>query len=57
MFSDTGKAGSPGLQPHLSTLEQIPPKLETLAIRICSGILIWRESLSAKRFHFAGMRA
>ncbi len=38
-------------------LEQIPPKLKTLAIRICSNILIWRESLSAKQFHFAGTRA
>jgi hypothetical protein len=28
--------------------EQIPPKLKTLAIRICSKILIWRESFSAK---------
>jgi hypothetical protein len=33
------------------------PGLKTLAIRICSKILIWRESFSAKRFHFAGMRA
>ena len=38
-------------------LEQIPPKLKTLAIRICSKILIWRESFSAKRFRFAGKRA
>ncbi|WP_162914171.1 hypothetical protein [Taklimakanibacter lacteus] len=29
-------------------LEKIPPKLKTLAIRICSKILIWRESFSAK---------
>jgi hypothetical protein len=29
-------------------IEQIPPKLKTSAIRICSNILIWRESLSAK---------
>src|SRR4029079_845002 len=40
-------------EPTLS--EQIPPKLKTLAIRICSKILVWRES--AKQFHFAGMRA
>ncbi len=41
----------------IRSLEQIPPKLTTLAIRICSRILIWRTSFSAKRFHFAGMRA
>ena len=31
-----------------SHLEQIPPKLKTLAIRICSNILVWRDSFSAK---------
>jgi len=38
-------------------LEQIPPRLKTLAIRICSNILIWRESFSARWFHLAGKRA
>jgi hypothetical protein len=33
-------------------LEQIPPKLKTSVTRICSKILIWRESLSAKRSRF-----
>jgi hypothetical protein len=30
---------------------------EVIMIYICSTILIWRKSFSAKRFHFAGMRA
>jgi hypothetical protein len=41
----------------IRSLEQIPPKSKTLAIRICFKILVWRESFSAKRIHFAGMRA
>src|SRR5206468_11242736 len=42
---------------HWTVLEHIPPKLKTLAIRICSNILIWRESFSARCFHLAGKHA
>ena len=35
-------------QPSPTSLKQIPPKVKTLATRICSKILIWRESLLAK---------
>jgi hypothetical protein len=38
-------------------LEQIPPKLKALAIRICSTIIIWRDSSSAKHLRFAAKRA
>jgi hypothetical protein len=30
---------------------------QTLAIRICSNMLIWGESSLPKRFHYSGMRA
>src|SRR4029079_7514565 len=46
---------SAGFSPR--SAEQIPPKLETFAIRVCSNILIWRESSGEVISHFAGMRA
>ena len=42
---------------HGGILEQIPQKLQTFAMRICSNVLIWRDSFSASRFRLAGKRA
>jgi hypothetical protein len=46
--ANIGGAIGEGRCVHGETLEQVPPKLKTLAIRICSKILICRESFSTK---------
>jgi hypothetical protein len=46
-----------GCPSSLPPSEQIPQKLKTFAIRICSSLLNWRASFSAKCFLLDGKRA